>query len=85
MFTIDISFLSDSLLIFFLAFFIDIVFGEVPDRIHPTVWMGKTTDYLKPKLENENSRIEKINGVILCLLLIALFVIPVYFALFLGS
>lgn len=82
MFTIDITFLSDSLLIFFLAFLFDIFFGEVPDRIHPTLWMGKTTDYFKAKLKNENSRIEKINGIILGLLLIALFVIPVFFALF---
>lgn len=83
MFAIDISLILDSLLIFSLAFLIDLVFGEVPDRIHPTLWMGKVTYYFKSKLRNENSRVEKTNGVLLCLLLIALFVIPVYFMLFL--
>lgn len=82
MFAIDISLILDSLLIFSLAFLIDLVFGEVPDRIHPTLWMGKVTYYFKSKLRNENSRVEKTNGVLLCLLLIALFVIPVYFMLF---
>lgn len=82
MFGIDVSFLSDSLLIFALAFLIDLVFGELPDRIHPTLWMGKITDYLKPKLKNENPSIEKINGVILCLLLITLFAVPAYLLLF---
>ena len=82
MFAIDSSLLSDSLLIFSLAFLIDLVFGEVPDRIHPTLWIGKVTHYFKSKLKNENSRVEKINGVILCLVIIALFVVPVYFMLF---
>jgi len=82
MFAIDFSFLVDSLLIFVLAFLIDLVFGEIPDRIHPTIWMGKITDYLKPKLKNENPSIEKINGVLLCLLLITLFAVPAYFVLF---
>ena len=82
MFAIDISLILDSLLILSLAFLIDLVFGEVPDRIHPTLWMGKVTAYFKSKLKNENSRVEKINGVLLCLLLIVLFVVPVYFMLF---
>ena len=82
MFAIDSSLILDSLLILSLAFLIDLVFGEVPDRIHPTLWMGKVTAYFKSKLKNENSRVEKINGVLLCLLLIVLFVIPVYFMLF---
>ena len=82
MFAIDSSLLSDSLLIFSLAFLIDLVFGEVPDRIHPTLWIGNVTHYFKSKLKNENSRVEKINGVILCLVIIALFVVPVYFMLF---
>lgn len=82
MFGIDISLILDSLLIFSLAFLIDLVFGEVPDRIHPTLWMGKLTDYFKSKLKNKNSRIEKVNGVFVCLLLITLFVVPTYFVLF---
>jgi adenosylcobinamide-phosphate synthase len=82
MFAIDSSLILDSLLVFSVAFLIDLVFGEVPDRIHPTLWMGRVTDYFKPKFKSENSRVEKVNGVLLCLLLIALFVVPVYFMLF---
>ena len=71
------------MLIFALAFLIDLVFGEIPDRIHPTLWMGKITGYLKPKLRNENPSVEKINGVLLCLFLVILFAVPSYFVLFL--
>ena len=72
----------DSLLIFILAFLIDVVFGELPDRFHPTVWIGKAIAYFKPKMKNENPRTEKINGVILCLLIITLVAVPVYFLIF---
>jgi len=82
MFIINASFLLDSLLIFVLAFLIDLVFGEIPDRIHPTLWMGKITAYLKPKLKNENPTVEKINGVLLCLFLVIVFAAPAYFVIF---
>jgi adenosylcobinamide-phosphate synthase len=83
MFVIDSSLLLDSLLIFVLAFLIDLVFGELPDKIHPTLWMGKVIAYLKPKIKNENSKIEKINGVLLGILVIVLFSVPVYLVIFL--
>jgi adenosylcobinamide-phosphate synthase len=83
MFTLDNSLILDSLLIFSLAFLIDLAFGEFPDNIHPTLWMGKVTEYFKPKLRNKNPKTEKINGVLLCLSLIALFAVPAYFTLFL--
>ena len=76
------SFFIDSLAIFFLAFLIDIVFGEFPDRYHPTVWIGKTIAYFKPKFKSENPRTEKINGVILCLLVILVVAVPVGLLLF---
>ncbi|WGM88869.1 MAG: cobalamin biosynthesis protein [Candidatus Bathyarchaeum tardum] len=79
MFEGNISFLFDSLLVFILAFLIDILFGEAPDRFHPTLWMGTIAGRLKPKLRNDNPKIEKINGIFLCLGLLALFVTPTYF------
>ena len=82
MFILDFSFLFDSLLIFVLAFLIDIVFGELPDRIHPTLWMGKIIAYFKPKIKNENSRTEKINGVLLGILVIILFAVPAFLVIF---
>jgi adenosylcobinamide-phosphate synthase len=72
----------DALLIFILAFIIDAVFGEFPDRVHPTVWIGKAIAYFKPKFKNENPRIEKVNGVVLCVLVILIVAVPVYFLLF---
>jgi adenosylcobinamide-phosphate synthase len=83
MFVIDVSFLLDSVLIFSLAFLIDLVFGELPDRIHPTLWMGKVTAYLRPKLKSESSRVEKLNGVFLGVFVVLLFAVPAYLVVFL--
>src|SRR5674476_1078719 len=79
MFQLDLSFLVESVLIFALAFLIDVVFGEIPDRAHPTVWMGKVIAYLKPRIRSVNSKVEKANGVLLCVWVIALFAVPVVF------
>ena len=57
MWPLDLSFLVESVLIFALAFLIDVVFGEIPDRVHPTVWMGKVIAYLKPKVEEPKSEV----------------------------
>ena len=81
MFPFDVSFLVDSLLIFVLAFLIDIVFGEIPDHAHPTVWMGSIVAYVKPKMKNANPKVERYNGVFLCVGLIALFGGSVFFLL----
>ncbi len=72
----DVSFFVDSLLVFSLAFLIDVIFGEIPDRAHPTVWMGKVIGWAKPQLKNINPRIEKVNGVFLCVGVMALFTVP---------
>ena len=47
MFALDVSWLIDSVFIFTLAFLIDLVLGEYPDRIHPTIGIGKLIIYLK--------------------------------------
>ncbi len=72
----DTAFFLDSLLIFVLALLIDLIFGEIPDRVHPTVWMGKVISFFKPKIKNSNPQVEKINGVFLCVGLIVLFAVP---------
>jgi len=81
MFSLDLSFLLDSVLIFVLAFAIDVVFGEIPDHAHPTVWMGSIVGYVKPKMKNPNPALEKLYGVFLCVGLIALFAIPAFLVL----
>ena len=82
MFSFDFSFFVDSALIFLLAFLIDAIFGEYPDRIHPTIGIGKIISYLKPKLKNPNPKIEKANGVILALSVMLLVSVPVFLLLF---
>ncbi|HLB99691.1 MAG TPA: cobalamin biosynthesis protein [Candidatus Bathyarchaeia archaeon] len=73
----DFSFLFESAAILALALLIDAVFGEVPDRFHPTVWMGNVIAYLKPRIRSGNSLVEKVNGVLLCIGVSALFAAPV--------
>jgi adenosylcobinamide-phosphate synthase len=81
MISFDFSFFVDSLLIFVLAFLIDVVFGEIPDHLHPTVWMGSFVAYVKPKMKNPNPKIEKFYGVLLGVGLISLFSGFVFFLL----
>jgi len=83
MFSYDLSLFIDSALIFILAFLIDAVFGEYPDRIHPTIGIGKLIAYMKPKLKNPNPKVEKANGVFLALSVILIVAVPVFLLLFL--
>ena len=48
MFAFDFSWFVDSALILLLAFLIDVVLGEYPDRIHPTIGIGKIIAILNP-------------------------------------
>jgi adenosylcobinamide-phosphate synthase len=72
-----------------LALILDLIFGDpspnypsrIQYRLHPTVWMGEFTSVLKPYFKNLNPEIEKINGVILGLIVIITFTLPVYFGL----
>jgi len=81
---IDFSFVVDSVLILLLALLIDSVFGEVPNRVHPTVWMGKVITFLKPRIRDVNPTDEKINGILLALFVMALFAVPAYLIIFLA-
>ena len=82
MFIFDFSWFVDSALIFILAFLIDIVLGEYPDRIHPTIGIGKIISYLKPKLKNKNPRVEKANGVFLAVVVMLIAALPAFLLLF---
>ena len=66
------------LFIILLAIILDLVWGEVPSAIHPVVLMGSLTDFLKPHLIKINN---KSSGIILTVILLALFIIPFYFIL----
>ena len=82
MFSFDFSLFVDSVLIFVLAFLIDVVFGEYPDRIHPTIGIGKIIILPQTKTKNPNPRIEKANGVLLALIIMLIVALPVFLLLF---
>jgi len=82
MFWFNLSWFFDSTLIFTLAFLIDIVLGEYPDKIHPTIGIGKIIIYLKRKAKSPNPRVEKANGVLLALVIIMVVALPVFVLLF---
>ena len=72
-----------------LAIVIDWIIGDPPPppwksiyyRLHPTVWMGNLTNALKPHFKHSNPKREKLNGVLLALIIIVIFTLPVYFGL----
>ena len=78
MFTLNFALLVDSVLIFALAFLIDLVFGEYPDRIHPTIGIGKMISYFKRKAKSPNPRFEKTNGVLMALTIMLIVALPVF-------
>jgi adenosylcobinamide-phosphate synthase len=82
MFTLDFSLFVDSVLIFTLAFLIDLVLGEYPDRIHPTIGIGEMITFLKRKSKSSNPKVEKANGVLMALTIILVVSLPIFVLLF---
>lgn len=78
MFWLNLSLLVDSVLIFALAFLIDTVLGEYPDRIHPTIGIGKMIAHLKRRAKSADPRVEKANGVLLAVVIILVVSLPVF-------
>ncbi len=78
MFTLDFSWFSDAVFIFTLALLIDLVLGEYPDRIHPTIGIGKLIIYLKKKAKSHNPHIEKTNGVLMALFIMLVVALPIF-------
>ena len=81
MFQLDLSLFTDAVFIFILGFLIDVVIGEIPDQIHPTVGIGNVIKYLKPKCKNKNPKIEKANGALMLIVIALLFALPVFLGL----
>jgi adenosylcobinamide-phosphate synthase len=78
MLAFDVSWFVDSACIFGLAFLIDLVFGEYPDRIHPTIGIGKMILFLKKKAKHSNPKQEKANGVLMALSIMLTSALPVF-------
>lgn len=78
-----------AIIVLLLAILIDLVFGDPAPwkplkphhKLHPTIWMGKLAKALKTHLKNPNPKTEKLNGVLLALVVIIAFTLPVYFGL----
>jgi adenosylcobinamide-phosphate synthase len=82
MFWLDVSWFVDSVFVFALALLIDLILGEYPDKIHPTIGIGKLVIYLKRKAKNPNPKVEKVNGVFMALMIMLIAALPVFVLLF---
>jgi len=75
-----------AIIVLVLAIVIDLIFGDPAPwkpmksfhNLHPTIWMGKLAKRLKPFFMSQNPRTEKVNGVILALMVITVFTAPVF-------
>lgn len=68
--------------IIIIAIIIDVIFGELPAKIHPVVWMGKMIDFFSRYLIKYRS---KISGVILTFLVVTIFTLATYVLLHLSA
>ncbi len=62
-----------SILILIFAVLADLLFGEPPLSVHPTVWMGKMAESIKGRIRRGSPVLEKSEGVILASLIIGVF------------
>ena len=70
------------LLILVLAVTIDLALGDPPNAVHPVAWMGKVASFLEKGGSGLSSRAQLFYGVLMVLVVLVLFVTPVYFALY---
>ncbi len=75
-------YLQLTLFIIIIALIIDVIFGELPTKIHPVVWMGRLIDLLKEYLINYRS---KISGIILTFCIALIFTLATYVLLHLSA
>jgi adenosylcobinamide-phosphate synthase len=69
------------LLILALAVIADLLFGEPPPIIHPTVWIGKISEVIKRWLWLGHPMVERLQGVILAVVVVNLFTLPTFYGL----
>ena len=85
----NITYLLITLSVLALAVVVDLLFGDPSPnypwrlhyKLHPTVWMGKLTKLLESHFKNPNPKIDRLNGVLLALIVTFTFTLPVYFGL----
>jgi adenosylcobinamide-phosphate synthase len=84
-----LTILATVVAILVIAILLDLLLGDPspnnPDklafRLHPTVLMGRLAGKLEPHLKNSSSKVTKLNGVFLALIVIAAFAVPAYLGL----
>jgi adenosylcobinamide-phosphate synthase len=69
------------ILIIALATAIDLALGDTPDAFHPVAWMGNVISFLEKFGLKPGKTGQFIYGIVMTLLVTALFVVPVYFIL----
>jgi len=67
------------LLILALALVLDFATGDPPNVIHPVAWMGRVIALLQRGGSNRSPSFQFVYGLVITLLVMALFTIPVYF------
>ena len=69
------------ILILALATALDLALGDPPNAIHPVAWMGKVISFLERGTHSHRPAAEFLYGLMMVLLIMALFVVPAYFIL----
>ncbi len=69
------------IIILALAIILDMALGDPPNVIHPVAWMGKVISFLEKARLGHHPAVQFLYGTATTLLMIALFVAPVYFIL----
>ena len=75
--SVDLFFLLNISALTF-AFFLDLIFGELPIKFHPIVYIGKLISFLERLLYNRFSN-RSISGILTVVIAVAIVVIPIYF------
>ncbi len=71
----------DIIFILLLAIALDLVLGEPHHAIHPVVWMGKAVSFLERGGRGQSPLAQFLYGTTMVLVILALFIAPVYFML----
>ncbi len=72
----------EALLILALGLVIDLALGDPASAIHPVAWMGKVISFLVKSGSGHRPLPQFLYGILIVLIIIAVFVTPVYFGLF---
>jgi adenosylcobinamide-phosphate synthase len=67
-----------NLLALILGLFLDLVFGEPPERLHPTVWMGRVIASLKPFFNSQDKWKGRFRSILFWIICVALFTVPAF-------